>query len=257
MASKKKRRWSSPEQRRPSIFWPLAAIVRPLVAIFMGVKVEGGENLPVEGSYVVAPNHYTEADALVVAVAVWKMGRLPAFMAKESLFRVPVLGWALRVTGMIPVSRASSSATAKQTLSAAEHLAQLDRGVIIYPEGTLTRDPDMWPMRGKTGAVRLALDGDIPLIPMVHWGAQEVLARYGKRVSLWPLHKPVRVLVGPPIDLSPYRDQYPQPAALAKATTALMDELAAMLGTLRGQTPPAERWDPSQHQQKETGRFES
>ena len=58
--------------------------------------------------------------------------------------------------------------------------------VVVYPEGTLTRDPDLWPMRGKTGAVRIALEHDIPIIPAAHWGTQALLPRYGKKLSLFP-----------------------------------------------------------------------
>lgn len=250
------RRPASPEKRRLSVFWPLAAVIIPVVSLLVKIEIEGGENLPEEGPYVVAPNHYSEFDPLIVAIAVWRMGRLPRFMVKESLFRVPVLGWALRATGMIPVARASSSASAKQTLTAAEELAEHGRGVIVYPEGSLTRDPDMWPMRGKTGAVRLALDGDIPLIPMVHWGTQNVLARYAKKLSLWPLRKPVRVVFGAPVDLAPYKGKPIGPATLNAATDVLMDDLARILGEVRGETPPAKRWDPSSHGQKETGRLE-
>lgn len=251
------RRRASPEKRRPSIFWPFAVIVLPIMSLITKIEIEGAENLPEEGPYVVAPNHYSEIDPLIVAVAVWRLGRLPRFMAKASLFDVPVLGWALRATGMIPVARASSSASAKQTLSAAEQLVEHGRGVIVYPEGSLTRDPDLWPMRGKTGAVRLALDGGIPLIPMVHWGTQKIMPRYGKKISLWPLRKPVRVAFGPPLDLSEYAGRPIGPATLNAATDTLMDDLARLLGDLRGETPPEARWDPSSHGQNETGRLES
>jgi len=231
--------------------------VLPIMSLITKIEIEGAENLPEEGPYVVAPNHYSEIDPLIVAVAVWRLGRLPRFMAKASLFDVPVLGWALRATGMIPVARASSSASAKQTLSAAEQLVEHGRGVIVYPEGSLTRDPDLWPMRGKTGAVRLALDGGIPLIPMVHWGTQKIMPRYGKKISLWPLRKPVRVAFGPPLDLSEYAGRPIGPATLNAATDTLMDDLARLLGDLRGETPPEARWDPSSHGQNETGRLES
>jgi len=206
---------------------------------------------------VLAPNHCSEIDPLIVAVAVWRMGRAPRFMAKESLFRVPVLGWALRATGMVPVARSSTAGSAKHTLQVSEQLVRHGRGVIVYPEGTLTRDPDLWPMRGKTGAVRLALTGDIPLIPIAHWGAQEILPRYARRLRLWPPRKLVRVRVGDPVPLDGYRERLTQPAALAEGTTVLMDSLAAMVGDLRGEQPPATRWDPAAHDQKETGRFES
>nr|BFF11733.1 hypothetical protein GCM10025699_30360 [Microbacterium flavescens] len=125
-------------------------------------------------------------------------------MAKESLFRVPVLGWILRSTGMVPVARSSSAASARQTLETSETLVRLGRGVIVYPEGTLTREPGLWPMRGKTGAVRLALADDIPVIPMAHWGVQQVMPRYGK-LKLWPLRRRVRVLIGDPVDLSAFQ----------------------------------------------------
>jgi len=251
------RRRASPEKRRLSVFWPLAVVIIPAVSLLAKIEIEGGENLPEEGPYVVAPNHYSEFDPLIVAIAVWRMGRLPRFMVKESLFRVPVLGWALRATNMIPVARASSSASAKQTLNAAEELVENGRGVIVYPEGSLTRDPDLWPMRGKTGAVRLALDGGIPLVPMVHWGTQKIMPRYGKKISLWPLRKRVRVAFGPPLDLSEYAGRPIGPATLNAATATLMDDLTRLLGEVRGETPPETRWDPSSHGQNETGRLES
>lgn len=246
---------ASTEKTRPSFFWLLAATAAPLVSLFAKLEIEGAEKLPREGAYVLAPNHYSEFDPLIVALAVWKMGRAPRFMAKESLFRIPGLGWILRSTGMVPVARSSSRASAKQTLETAEVLVEHGRGLIVYPEGTLTRDPDMWPMRGKTGAVRLAVEGGIPLIPMAHWGTEKIMPRYGK-LSLWPLRKRVRVLVGDPIDVSGLRTGTPQPAALVDATDRLMAEVARLQSVLRGEPAPAERWNPADHAQKETGRLE-
>jgi 1-acyl-sn-glycerol-3-phosphate acyltransferase len=246
---------ASSEKSRPSVFWPLAAVVAPLIALLFKLEIEGAENLPREGAYVLAPNHYSEADPLAVALAVWKVGRAPRFMAKESLFRVPVLGWILRITGMVPVARSSSAASARLTLETSETLVKLGRGVIVYPEGTLTRDPGMWPMRGKTGAVRLALAGDIPLIPLAQWGCQAVLPRYGK-LRLWPLRRPVKVVIGPPVDISAFRTNQTQPAALVNATDVLMADIARLLAQVRDEPAPATRWNPADHGQKETGRLE-
>lgn len=246
---------SSPEKSRPSAFWPLSAIVVPLVGMFARIEIRGGENLPRTGAYVLAPNHCSEFDPLVVAVAVWRLGRAPRFLAKESLFRVPVLGAALRATGMVPVSRTSSSATAREAIRTAEGLARDGRGVIVYPEGTLTRDPDMWPMRGKTGAVRLALAGGIPLVPMAHWGVQEILPRYGR--LRFPRRRSVVIEVGPAMDLSEFDGQQTQSAALVRATDVVMERVSHLLSRLRGEPAPAERWNPSQHGQNETGRLES
>jgi 1-acyl-sn-glycerol-3-phosphate acyltransferase len=244
------------EKSRPSVFWLLAAAVVPLVGYFARIEIEGGEKLPRSGAYIVAPNHYSNFDPLIVAVAVWRLGRAPRFLAKESLFRVPVLGAALRATGMVPVARAASSAAARESIRSAETLVEHGRGVIVYPEGSHTRDPDMWPMRGKTGAVRLALAGDIPLIPVAHWGTQEILPRYGK-LRLWPPRRRVRVVFGDPIDLTGYSDRAAGGASLTAATAVVMDRIAGLLGGLRGETPPAERWNPAAHGQSETGRLES
>ena len=243
-------------ESRPFVFRVLASIVMPLTGIFASMRIEGAENLPRNGAYVLAANHYSEFDPLIVAVAVWRIGRPPRFLTKESLFRVPVLGWALRATDMVPVSRSSSPASAHQTLQNSKVLVDAGRGVIVYPEGSLTRDPDMWPMRGKTGAVRLALADGIPLIPMAHWGAQEIMPRYG-RLRLWPLRRRVTVVVGPPVDLSDLRDRPAQPAVLAEGTTRVMDALAQLLAGIRGIPAPAERWNPALHGQGETGRLES
>ncbi|WP_144785341.1 1-acyl-sn-glycerol-3-phosphate acyltransferase [Microbacterium sp. BH-3-3-3] len=244
---------ASPEKTKPSAFWPLAAIIVPITGLFARIEIRGGENLPREGAYVIAPNHNSEFDPVIVAVAVWRLGRAPRFMAKESLFKVPVLGAALRATGMVPVPRASTSAN--QSMKAAEQIARDGRGVIVYAEGTLTRDPDLWPMRGKTGAVRLALAADLPLIPMAQWGVQQILPRYGK--LKFPRRSHVIVEFGPAMDMSAYAATRTQPATLTKATDAMMNEITAMLSGIRGLPAPAERWNPSQHGQNETGRLES
>lgn len=227
----------------------------PLVGWFARIEISGQEHLPEEGPYVLAPNHYSEFDPLIVAVATWRVGRAPRFMAKESLFRVPVLGTVLRSTGMIPVGRASSSAAARQSLEQSQALVRDGRGVIVYPEGTLTREPNLWPMRGKTGAARLALAGDIPVIPAATWGVQQIMPRYG-RLRVWPPRARVRLRFGPPVNLDEWRVQN-SPAALAAATDAIMAAIADQLGTLRGETPPPERWNPADHGQTESGRLES
>jgi 1-acyl-sn-glycerol-3-phosphate acyltransferase len=111
-------------------------------------------------------------------------------------------------------------------------------------------------MRGKTGAVRLALVGGIPLIPLAHWGAQDILPRYGK-LSLWPLRRRVRVIVGDPVDIAEFGGKSVQPAALAAGTDRLMNAIAQLLAQLRGEPAPQKRWNPAEHGQRETGRLES
>lgn len=255
MAPRTPEQQRSTEKSRPSVFWVLAIVVVPIAGLLAKVRIRDSHKLPQTGAYVLAPNHHSEIDPITVAVAVWRMKRAPRFMAKESLFRVPVLGAALRATGMVPVQRGTSARAAKATVDAATDLVRHERGVIVYPEGTLTRDPGLWPMRGKTGAVRLALAAGIPLIPLAHWGEQQILPRYGK-LRLWPPRRRVDVIVGDPIDLSDLVGREHEQAALVEGTRRLMDAIAALLGELRGETPPAERWNPAAHKQNETGRYE-
>ena len=232
-------------------------IVIPFVSYLAKIRITGREKLPAQGAFVLAPNHYSEFDPLIVAVAVWRMKRLPRFRATESRVRFPARGSTLRATGMTPVARTSSAAAAKQTMAQSRDLVEHGRGVIVYPEGTLTRDPELWPMRGKSGAVRLALAGDIPLIPMAQWGTHKIMGRYQKGLSLWPPRKPVQIIVGDPVDLSDLRERATEPAALNEATRRLMAAITALLEQARGEKAPAERWNPADHGQKETGRLDS
>ncbi|MFD4420323.1 lysophospholipid acyltransferase family protein [Agromyces sp. NPDC058484] len=241
------------ETRRPSFFWVLAALVLPVMNLAIRFRFHHSERMPQAGAFVLAPNHYSEIDPVVIGMACWKLGRAPRFLAKASLFKNPVLGWLLRTSGQIPVERAGSKSHA--ALRAAEELVEKGRMVVVYPEGSLTRDPDLWPMRGKTGAVRIALEQDIPIIPVAHWGTQALMPRYGKKLSLVP-RKTIDVAVGEPLDLGAYRGKPLEPAMLLKATGELMDAVAGLLAELRDTPAPAERWDPAAHGQKETGRLE-
>jgi 1-acyl-sn-glycerol-3-phosphate acyltransferase len=241
------------ETRRPSFFWLLAVLVLPIMNLAVRFRMHHAERMPQTGAFVLAPNHYSEIDPVVMGVVSWKLGRAPRFLTKASLFKNPVLGWILRTSGQIPVERAGSKSHA--ALRAAEELVEKGRMVVVYPEGSLTRDPDLWPMRGKTGAVRIALEQDIPIVPAAHWGTQALMPRYGKKLSLFP-RKTIHVAIGEPLDLSAYRGRPLEQATLLKATGELMDAIAALLAELRGEPAPAERWDPSAHGQKETGRLE-
>lgn len=232
----------------------LAAIVIPFLLLVGRYRFKNLDRLP-EGAFILTPNHYSNFDPLVTAYALWRAGRVPRFLAKAGLFRVPVLGAALRVTGQIPIERGAVGSNGSDPLTAASRLVDHGLAVIVYPEGTLTRDPDMWPMRGKSGAVRLALEHGIPIIPCAHWGTQQILPRYSKKLSLFP-RKNVDVLIGEPVDLSPWKDAPRTSATFAAATNAVMQDVTALLEQLRGETAPLERWDPAEHGQTEFGKLE-
>ena len=228
----------------------IAGIARPLLNLMMNKKWEGTEKLPA-GGFIAAPNHCTEIDPVVIGHMLYNQKRAPHFLAKAGLFKVPVLGSVLHAVKQIPVER--STAGANRSLQLAKEIVAEGGAIVIYPEGTLTRDPELWPMKGHTGAARLALEGGIPVVPMAHWGAHEVFPRYAKRFHLFP-RKTSRILVGDPVDLSRFEGRSRDKATLMEATEVIMDAVTALLAELRGEQAPANRWDPAAHNQTKHGR---
>ena len=114
--------------------------------------------------------------------------------------------------------------------------------VVVYPEGTITRDPDLWPMTGKTGAARIALLADVPVIPIAQWGAQDVMGPYAKEFKVFP-PKTMQMRVGPPVDLDDFRGETLSSEVLVSATTRIMDAITGLLEDIRGEQAPAERLD--------------
>lgn len=222
----------------------------PLLSLITKRDWRGQEHIPASGGVVIVTNHLSHIDPFIVGHFINNQGRPVRFLAKSSLFTVPVLGPFLRSAGQIPVHR--ERRTAGDAL--VEAVGAIDRGeaVLVYPEGTITRDPDQWPMLGKTGAVRIALRTGAPVIPVAQWGAQELLRPYAKVPRLFP-RKLMRVLAGPPVDLSAYRDQEITPSLVKKATTQVMHTLTALVGQLRGAQPPAEPFDPGKYGLPATG----
>lgn len=225
-----------------AMFTFLGLWVRPTMNALMAKEWRGQEKLPKNTGMIVCPNHVTEIDPVVVAHFLFNQGIMPHFLAKASIFKVPVIGWILRTIKQVPVER--TSAGANRSLEAAREALAEGGGIIIYPEGTLTRDPDLWPMKGRTGAARLALQTGVPVVPLAHWGAQDVFPRYAKRFHLFP-RKRVRVLVGDPVDLSDFRGAPLTRTTLEAATARILDAITAQVAELRAETPPATRWDPA------------
>jgi 1-acyl-sn-glycerol-3-phosphate acyltransferase len=231
----------------------VANILVPVVRFMFRVVPSGIEKLPKSGSYILVANHVTNVDALAVAYFIYKqLHRGPHFMAKESLFRVPVLGPLITAAGQIPVYRSTHRNDAP--LRAANAYLEAGHCIAIFPEGTLTRDPELWPMRGRTGAVRLALETGVPVYPVGQWGSEKVLPQYGSkfRPGFW---KKVHLIVGDEIDLAKYRHAQLQPAEVQEATELVMDKITELVERLRGEKAPAERWNPANAGQAAHGNF--
>jgi 1-acyl-sn-glycerol-3-phosphate acyltransferase len=228
----------------------IAWILRPLLMRITKRDWRGMENLPSEGGFVVSPNHISYVDPIVFAHFMYDAGRPTYFLGKDSLFRVPVVGWALHKAGQIPVYR--NSLKAAHAYRAAVEAVREGKAVGIFPEGTITRDPDLWPMRGKTGAARVALETRCPLIPVAQWGAQEILSPYGHRPKLFP-RRTMSMAVGPAVDLSDLYDRPIDTGTLRIATDRLMDRITELLEEVRGEQANHERFDPRKHGVPEIG----
>jgi 1-acyl-sn-glycerol-3-phosphate acyltransferase len=229
--------------RRRIGFWYRFAVVllrRPLLLLTRR-DWRGAEHLPSSGGFVACTNHVSHFDPLTFAHFVYDNGRLPRFLAKSSLFRVPFVGTVLRGAGQIPVYRETTDAS--RAFSAAVDAIRRGECVVIYPEATISRDPGLWPMVGKTGAARVALVTKAPVIPIAQWGPQEVLPPYAKALRLLP-RKTMRLVAGPPVDLAEFDGRPIDAETLRLATEKILAAITVLLEEIRGKAAPAVRFDP-------------
>lgn len=223
--------------RRRLGFWRrlTVIVVKPPLWLLTRRSWRGAEHLPADGGVIVVVNHISHADPLVVAHFVYDAGRWPQFLGKQSVFDVPILGRALHRLRQIPVRRGTMDAA--KSLEAATAAVKAGDAVVIYPEGTTTREPDLWPMKGRTGVARLWLETGAPVVPVVTWGAQAI---FDPRTRKWrPRPRtPVSVVAGPPIDLSAYRGAPATTATMHEITDAVMLRLRDLLAVVRGEPGP-------------------
>ncbi|SNR76496.1 lysophospholipid acyltransferase family protein [Actinomadura mexicana] len=227
------------------------AILRPLLFGLLGRDWRGRGNVPKKGGVIIAANHISESDPLALAHFVYESGRYPVYLAKSTLFDVRFFGAVLRGTGQIPVYR--DSADAALALRDAEKALLAGECLMFYPEGSCTRDPELWPMTGQTGAARMALKTGAKVVPVASWGAHELMPyRKGEQKGLagslkkgvHPLpRKKMKVIAGPPVDLSRYAGLPLDRETLRAATDDIMAAITALLGELRGEEPPAVPFD--------------
>jgi len=213
--------------------------VRPIFMLVTKRDWSGMENLP-GGGFVLAPNHVSHVDPFFISHFMIDNNIPPRFLAKDTIMDVKVIGSLLRATDQITVYRGTEGAAE----SLREAVAAVNAGAVvtIYPEGTITRDPRGWPMSGHTGAVRVALATGKPLVPVMQWGAQEIMWPYKKQLRLFP-RKTMHVRVGKPFDLSDFEGKPLTEELLHQATDRLMDELTRLMAELRGELPTTERID--------------
>lgn len=223
--------------RRRLGFWQRFAVclVKPPLIALTGRDWRGWEHIPAEGGVILAVNHVSHADPFTTAHYVYDSGRWPQFLGKESVFRIPLAGRILHWCKQIPVHRGTADAV--KALDAAVDAVREGACVVIYPEGTITKEPGLWPMRGKTGVARLALATGAPVIPVATWGPEKIFDPRTKKVRLLP-KVPVSLWAAPPVDLSKWAGAEPTGAVLNEMTDAVMLRLRDLLAEIRGEAPP-------------------
>ncbi|GAA1313057.1 lysophospholipid acyltransferase family protein [Saccharothrix xinjiangensis] len=224
--------------RRGRGFWYSVAIdlLWPLVVLFVPMRMGGRTNIPRQGPVLLASNHLSFSDPVTLTAFALASGRVPRYLAKASLWRVPVLGWVMSSGRHIPVDR--GTARAGRALDAARTSLEEGECVIVYPEGTFTSDPDGWPMRGKNGVARVALATRTPVVPVAQWGTRELLPPGRFLPRPW---RRVSVAAGAEVDLSDLYALEPTKAVLDEATERIMGAVTALLTGIRELPRPGDR----------------
>lgn len=164
------------------------SVVSPVFHGYFRGHIHGVDHVPQRGPMLVVANHASDFDPPIVSVC---MRRPVSYMAKEELFRVPVLGPAIRLYGAYPVKRGSADRSAIRSA-----LQQLDEGwaVGIFLQGT--RTPDGRIPAPKLGAALIAAKAQVPLLPVSLWGSHRIFVK-GKKL---PRPVPLTVRIGPLIE---------------------------------------------------------
>ncbi|GAA1998454.1 lysophospholipid acyltransferase family protein [Nakamurella flavida] len=215
----------------------------PMAGLLARRDYRGTEKLVRGGPMLVVGNHISHLDPVFDATMIRRAGRLPHILAKASLWKLPVVGNVMRGTQQIPVDRGGGAGQA--SLTAATRSLADGQVLLIYPEGTITRDPDRWPMRPRPGVAALALSGDFPVVPIAHWGTHQVYDSYAptRKFRPWP-RKTVTIAIGDPVDLDDLRARPHDARSIRDASLRIMTAVRELLEEVRQEEAPSAFYDP-------------
>jgi 1-acyl-sn-glycerol-3-phosphate acyltransferase len=216
------------------IYQMTRAIVIPWAHLWFRWHIEGLSNIPQEGGAIVAFNHVAYVDPLCIGYVVERARRRPRFLAKAELFQDRRIAWILRGCGQVEVKRGTRSAPI--ALDRALEALEMGEVVVIFPEGTVTTDPDLHPGPVKTGISRLALKSGVPVIPCAIWGTANIWPKgYGHN---WRPRQDVVVRIGHPMNIT---GDFSSPAAWQEAGKTIMAEISRLVAGLRPLVPDRRR----------------
>lgn len=191
----------------PVHWWIARIVLPPLFGVVFRLRREGVENIPAAGGVLFVSNHVSNLDPPLVATGA--RPRRMHYMAKKELFRNRVVARVIRGLGAFPVDRGGADRAAMRT---ARDLLQAGEALLMFPEGTRSRDGELGP--AWPGAGSLALVEDVTVVPVAIWGSQRRLG-------------PVRVVFGPPVDLSDL-DTGPRSGRAQQAVDRIMAEISRL-----------------------------
>ena len=188
---------SRPREHEPPLFRVVAAFAKGVMRILgWRIRIHGMDNIPAQGPVVIVANHPSYIDPVLLGLGVNRRGRMVRYLAKRELFDHWLTGPVMRGAEQILVDRRGDAGSA---LRHAERAMAEGKLLIIFPEGTIHPSLDL--TRDKTGAARLALACNAPLVPAVTWGGQQVATKgQPKRLGLFTTHV---VRFGPPLSYAP------------------------------------------------------
>ncbi|MFP5352198.1 MAG: lysophospholipid acyltransferase family protein [Actinomycetota bacterium] len=211
------------------------AIIKPWMATWFRWHLEGLENIPKQGPALVAVNHISFLDPLAAAYVVDLVGRKPRFLAKAELFDDRRIAWIIKGAKQIPVHRGTPDAP--MALDQAIEALRQGELIVIFPEGTITDDPDLNPMAAKTGIARLALATGAPVVPTAVWGTANVWPKgFAKR--WWPPKQDICVRVGEALAV---QGDPGSPEDWQRVSAEVMDEVRRLVASLRPAVPDRRR----------------
>lgn len=180
------------------------------------------EHIPADGGAVIAINHTGYVDFLPAALAAYQRGRRMRFMIKAEMQQVRVMNFLINHTGTIPVDRNAGSDAYRHAVAA----LRSGEVVGVYPEATISRSFEL--KEFKSGAARMALEAQVPIIPLIVWGAHRLWTKDHPRARVVRSNLPITVLVGEPL----------APSGDANALSArLRERMAPMLAGVQQDYP--------------------
>jgi 1-acyl-sn-glycerol-3-phosphate acyltransferase len=228
---------------KPKAGWVVRAVVLalyPYTSLMFRIRFQHLDRIPPTGGVILAANHISHVDTVLIARVVWQAGRIPRFMVKSTIFDNSVLGQIMRRSKQIPVSRGTSDAA--KSLDAAHAALDAGEAVVIYPEGTLTKDPAQWPMQAKSGLARLVLSApDVPVIPIGQWGSQQVKGQGARHLLR---RRTAAASVGHSVDLTEFQRAEPTARTLVEVTNRIMTAIRNEVAMLRREDPPVGFYRP-------------